>query len=90
MRAFAHPNQSLHDPQFFLMRGRLRSNFEVPARATSLRSGLAQLGIPVGAPANATLADAARLHAPDYLAFLRHDTEIWGRVVRAGNIRIDG
>lgn len=37
--------------------------------------------------------DEAGLHpAPmsraDYMAFLRNDTEVWGRVVRAGNIRI--
>ena len=84
MRAFAHPNQSLHDPQFFLMRGRLRSNFEVPARAASLRSGLAQLGITVDAPALATLADAARLHAPDYLAFLRDAPQLWAALPEAG------
>ena len=84
MRAFAHPDESLHDPQFFLMRGRVRGNFEVPARAASLRAGLATLGIAPARPAPATLADAARLHAPDYLAFLRDAPAEWAALPEAG------
>jgi len=84
MRAFAHSDESLHDPQFFLMRGRLRSNFEVPARAASLRAGLAQLGIAPSTPPPATQADAARLHAPDYLAFLREAPAAWAALPEAG------
>lgn len=84
MRAFAHPDESLHDPQFFLMRGRVRGNFEIPARAASLRAGLAQLGITAEQPAIASEADAARLHAPDYLAFLRDAPAQWAALPEAG------
>ena len=46
-------------------------------------------------PAVAAKFDAAGLHpAPlaiaEYRAFLARDTETWGRVVKAGNIRVDG
>ena len=84
MRAFAHAHESLHDPRFFLMRGRLRDNFEIPARAASLRAGLTQLGIAATAPAPATLDDAARLHAPDYLEFLRDAPAAWAALPEAG------
>ncbi|RYH94074.1 MAG: histone deacetylase family protein, partial [Acetobacteraceae bacterium] len=33
MRAFSHPDQMRHTPRFFLQRGQLRPNFEVPERA---------------------------------------------------------
>ena len=45
MRAFHHPDQSRHDPRFFLMRGAVRPNYEVPARAASLLAGLDELGM---------------------------------------------
>lgn len=46
-------------------------------------------------PATAARFDAAGLHpAPlsiaEYRTFLARDTETWGRVVKAGNIRVDG
>jgi tripartite-type tricarboxylate transporter receptor subunit TctC len=46
-------------------------------------------------PATARRFDEAGLHPatmplPDYLAYLRRDSETWGRVVRDGNIRVDG
>ena len=40
MRAFTHPDQSRHTPRFFLQRGQVRANFEVPERATALLAGL--------------------------------------------------
>ena len=42
MRAFHHPDQQRHDPRFFLQRGAVRRNYEVPARAASLLAGLSQ------------------------------------------------
>ncbi|MDN3567917.1 tripartite tricarboxylate transporter substrate binding protein [Paeniroseomonas aquatica] len=46
-------------------------------------------------PATAARFEAAGLHPAtlsiaEYRDFLRRDTETWGRVVRAGNIRVDG
>ncbi len=84
MRAFAHADEALHDPQFFLMRGRLRANFEVPARAASLRAGLVALGVAPDAPPPATRADAARLHDQGYLDFLASAHAEWAALPEAG------
>ena len=84
MRAFAHADEALHDPRFFLMRGRLRGNFEIPARAASLRAGLAALGVATLTPAVATGADAAKLHAAPYLGFLRDAPAAWAALPEAG------
>jgi acetoin utilization deacetylase AcuC-like enzyme len=84
MRAFHDPGDSAHAPQFFLMRGRLRANFEVPARAESLRAGLGQLQVaPERAPA-ASAAQMARLHAADYLDFLAEASREWAAMPEAG------
>ncbi|RVT96076.1 histone deacetylase family protein [Rhodovarius crocodyli] len=84
MKAFAHPDEALHAPQFFLTRGRLRGNFEIPARAASLRQGLASLGLAPEAPAMGTAVDAARLHDPDYIAFLAEAAEKWAELLDPG------
>jgi acetoin utilization deacetylase AcuC-like enzyme len=84
MRAFAHPDEALHDPQFFLTKGVVRSNFEIPARAASLRAGLAALGITPDIPAHASLADAARLHSKDYLEFLSTASAQWSALADSG------
>ena len=84
MRAFAHPDESIHDPKFFLTRGLVRGNFEIPARAASLRAGLARLGITPHIPSHATLDDAARLHSPQYLEFLRGAAARWAALPDSG------
>lgn len=84
MKAFAHPAQGLHDPRFFLMRGRLRANFEVPARATALEAGLARLGIVPDAPPEAPRPALLRAHAPRYLDFLRDAAAGWAALPDPG------
>jgi acetoin utilization deacetylase AcuC-like enzyme len=84
MKAFDHASESLHTPRFFLMRGRLRDNFEVPARAASLREGLARLGLPPEAAAAATRAEAEALHAKTYLDFLADAPAEWAAMPEAG------
>lgn len=77
MRAFHHPDQSRHDPRFFLQRGAVRPNFEVPGRAASLLSGLGRIGL---RPDAAPLPDAealAAVHARDYLDFLATAARDW-------------
>jgi acetoin utilization deacetylase AcuC-like enzyme len=84
MRAFHHPDQSRHDPRFFLQRGKVRRNFEVPARAASLLAGLGELGI---APDTAPLPDRdalAAVHARDYLDFLEGAARDWAALPDAG------
>ncbi|MBB5694000.1 histone deacetylase family protein [Muricoccus pecuniae] len=84
MQAFDHPLESAHAPGFFLMRGVLRPNFEVPARAAALREGLRALGI---APETSALPDRAALesvHAPDYLDWLRDAHAEWAALPGSG------
>ncbi|UFN51397.1 histone deacetylase family protein [Roseomonas sp. OT10] len=84
MRSFAHPDDQRHAPRFFLMRGAVRPNFEVPARATALREGLARLGLVPEVPALPDPAALAAVHAPDYLDFLRRVAAEWAALPGAG------
>ena len=38
MKTFADPGQARHTPRFFLIRGEVRPNYEIPARAAALES----------------------------------------------------
>lgn len=84
MKAFAHPDQALHTPQFFVMRGRLRPNFEVPGRAASLEAGLARLGLTPALPPPAPRAALEAVHGPAYLDFLRDAPAEWAALPGAG------
>lgn len=84
MKAFHHPDEALHAPEFFLMRGRVRANFEVPARAASLREGLAALGITPEKAPPATHEALLRLHTADYLEFLQTGHTEWAHMPEAG------
>lgn len=84
MKAFADPAQELHSPRFFLMRGRLHPNYEVPARAASLADGLRQLGITPERPPPAGRAALEAVHAPDFLDFLRDAHAQWSALPGAG------
>ena len=84
MQAFHHPDESLHAPEFFLMRGRVRANYEIPARAASLREGLSSLGIAPEAAPPAQRAALLALHTPEYLDFLEHAAAEWAALPEAG------
>jgi len=77
MRAFHDPGEAGHDPQFFLMRGAVRANYEVPARAAALRDGLARLGLAPELAPPATEAACGALHDACYLAYLRDAHAAW-------------
>ncbi|NKE47620.1 histone deacetylase family protein [Roseomonas frigidaquae] len=84
MKAFADAANAAHAPQFFLMRGRVRPNYEVPARAASLAEGLARLGITPTTPPPAPQAALLRAHDPGYLDFLRDASAGWAELPEAG------
>ena len=84
MRAFDHRADALHAPGFFLMRGALRANFEVPGRAESLRAGLARLGLAAERPTTPDRAALERVHAPDYLDWLSTASAAWRALPGAG------
>ncbi len=84
MKAFHHPDEAQHAPEFFLMRGRVRANYEVPARAASLREGLSALGIAPQLAPPASNTALSRLHTPEYLDFLRNAAAEWAQLPEAG------
>lgn len=84
MKAFHDPGEAAHHPRFFLMRGALRANFEIPARAASLREGLARLGLVPEAVTPAGMAELARLHSQPYLDFLESAAAEWAALPEAG------
>jgi acetoin utilization deacetylase AcuC-like enzyme len=77
MRAFHHPGQARHDPRFFLQRGAVRPNHEVPARAASLLAGLGELGMEAETAPPADAAALAAVHTGDYIEFLRGAARDW-------------
>ena len=80
MKAFWDPAQLLHAPRFFLQRGVVRANFEVPARAEALLDGCRALGLPLHRPSPADRAALEAVHAPAYLDFLRDAPAAWDRL----------
>ncbi len=84
MRSFHDPGHAQHAPQFFLMRGQVRQNYEIPARAESLLAGLHALGLPPELAPAATAAQLQTVHAPDYLAFLEAVGPAWAALPNAG------
>jgi acetoin utilization deacetylase AcuC-like enzyme len=71
MRAFWDKIQLTHTPQFFLQRGHVRRNFEVPARAEALLASCRTLGMDIVTPPAADLAAIGAVHSQAYLDFLR-------------------
>ena len=84
MQAFHHPDHAGHAPRFFLSRGEVRPNYEVPERAEALRRGLAEVGLtPRTAPAASRTA-LLSVHHPDYLEFLAGAAAGWAMLPQAG------
>ncbi len=77
MKAFWDPVQLAHAPRFFLQRGKLRDNFEVPARAESLLAGCGALGLDITAPPAPDRAAIEAVHAPDYLDWIQEAPAAW-------------
>ena len=84
MKVFWDDVQMTHAPRFFLQRGLVRSNFEIPARATSLLEGVRALGLVTQAPPPADMAAVAAVHDPAYLAFLRDSPAAWNALPEKG------
>jgi len=84
MKAFAHPDQMRHAPRFFLMRGQVRSNYEVPERAGALLAALHRLGIAPEEPRPAERGALETVHAADYLDFLAGAIGVWNGLLGRG------
>lgn len=83
MQVFFDPAHAAHSPDSFLMRGRLRANFEVPARAEALAEACHALGLAVTTPPPADPYAIASVHDADYLAFLRDGPAEWAKLPEA-------
>ncbi|WP_144186060.1 histone deacetylase family protein [Elioraea rosea] len=84
MRVFHHPDLSLHDPQFFLMRGRIVPCFETPARAAALLEGARTSGLEIVTPDTVAPARLGSIHDEEYLRFLREGLRDWSAQPNAG------
>jgi acetoin utilization deacetylase AcuC-like enzyme len=84
MQTFAHPAQLRHTPQFFLQRGQVRANYEVPERAGALLSTLHRLGLPPAEPAAASREALLAVHDAGYIDFLESAARGWAGLVEKG------
>ena len=84
MKVFWNPAQFAHAPHFFLARGTVRPNFDVPVRAEALLAACRDLGLSVIAPPPLDIATLLAVHEPDYLTFLRDGYAAWAEVPDTG------
>ncbi|MBC6440460.1 MAG: histone deacetylase family protein [Rhodospirillales bacterium] len=77
------PDHALHDPQSFLVRGLIQPAAEVPERAQMLHDAIVEEHriLPPQPHADSAI---ARIHTPDYLAFLRSAHARWSELPNAG------
>ena len=84
MKVFWNPAQLNHAPAFFLARGAVRANFEIPARAQALLEACRSMGMDVVTPPPVDFASLLAVHEPEYLAFLRDGYAAWSSIPGAG------
>lgn len=84
MKAFWNPVQLTHTPAFFLMRGEVRANFEVPARAVALLEACHSMGLEITTPADISRDLLQTVHPAAYLDFLEHGFQAWAALGDAG------
>ncbi|MGY4800794.1 histone deacetylase family protein [Teichococcus aerofrigidensis] len=84
MRAFAHPDQTRHSPHFFLQRGSVRRNFEIPQRAEALLAALRGSGTAVETPPLVEPAALLDIHDAGYVAFLAEAAKAWAALPEKG------
>ena len=84
MRVFFDARQKSHDPQFYLVRGRVVRCAEQPERADRLLAALGGRGDSVEEPTDFGPGPLAAVHSPDYLHFLATAYDRWRRLEDAG------
>jgi acetoin utilization deacetylase AcuC-like enzyme len=84
MKVFWHDAQLKHTPRFFLTRGELRANFEIPARAEALLASCQAMGLDIVAPEATDPARLLTVHDAAYLHFLRDAFTAWSELPNAG------
>ena len=84
MKVFWNDAQLGHTPRFFLTRGQVRANFEVPVRAEVLLDSCRSMGLDIASPPAVDAAALSAVHDPAYLAFLREAHAAWSALDDAG------
>lgn len=84
MRAFFHPDQSLHDPQQFMRVGVISDPKDLPSRTDALLGALAKQGIAPELPEDYGLDPALTIHTKPFLDFLATAYERWRVIPGAG------
>ena len=72
MKALLDHRQGQHDPQHFLVRGRVQPCPEQPARIDALRQGALNAACEFETPSDHGMAPLARVHSTRYLHFLQN------------------
>lgn len=80
MKAFYDSAQARHNPQFFLVRGKITASNEQPERANRLMAGLNRVGIPVHQAEDFGSEPRASIHTPEYLNFLKVAHSEWQKL----------
>ena len=84
MKVFWHDAQLRHAPRFFLLRGRIHTNFEVPARAEALLASCQAMKLEIVTPPQADRTALLTVHDAAYLDFLRDAHAAWSLLPDAG------
>ncbi|HEY0419864.1 MAG TPA: histone deacetylase family protein, partial [Acetobacteraceae bacterium] len=84
MKVFWNDAQLAHAPQFFLQRGMVRRNFEVPARAEALLEACHAMKLDIAAPPPAPREALLQVHHAAYLDFLRDGPAAWEALAEHG------
>ncbi len=85
MKVFWDPIQLSHSPQFFLQRGRVRQNFEVPERAEILLAACNEMGLEINLPGLVDTRAINAVHSANYLAFLSDGPTAWNAMFDGGS-----
>ena len=84
MKVFWHEAQLRHAPRFFLTRGQVQANFEIPARAEALLAACHAMRLPIVTPEPIDPGALSLVHDAAYIAFLRDAHDAWSRLPNAG------
>ncbi|MFO1082402.1 MAG: histone deacetylase family protein [Reyranellaceae bacterium] len=84
MRIVYSDRHAQHDPQTFLVRGRIQRSAEQPERADRLLAAATAAGHEVRAPQEFGLAPIQAVHTPEYLDFLQVAAREWSTLAGAG------
>jgi acetoin utilization deacetylase AcuC-like enzyme len=85
MKVFWHEAQLRHTPRFFMLRGQVRANFEVPARAEALLASCEAMKLDIETPRPPERSALLSVHDAAYLDFVARAHAAWSTLPDAGD-----